>query len=79
MRHVSCIVAVAALAGALGGCASPYGYSQSYYQQPGYGYYQQPSYGYYQQPSYSQSGYAYRSSAWDRNYRGIHPGPERFP
>src|ERR1700682_4726490 len=24
--------------------------------------------------------YSYRSSAWDRNYSGIHPGPERtFP
>lgn len=83
MRHVSYIVAAAALAGALGGCANPYyprsGYSQSYYQQPSYGYYQQPSYGYYQQPgySYSQPSYAYRSSAWDRNYKGIHPGPEQ--
>jgi hypothetical protein len=92
MRHVSYIVAAAVLAGALAGCADPYyprsGYSQSYYQQPSYGYYQQPGYSYsqpsyaYSQPSYaySQPSYAYRSSAWDRNYKGIHPGPEQtFP
>ena len=71
------------------------GYSQSYNYPSGYSYsqpanysYSQPSYAYsqpsyaYSQPSYaySQPSYGYRSSAWDRNYNGIHPGPERtFP
>ena len=65
------------------GCADPYyarsGYSQtspsgySYYP-AGYSYYPPPNYG------YAQPSYAYRSSARDRNYNGIHPGPERtFP
>ena len=49
MRHVSYIVAIATLAGAVAGCADPYyprsGYSQSYYQQPSYSYYS-PGYAY---------------------------------
>jgi hypothetical protein len=82
MRYVSYIVAIATLA-AVAGCADPYyarsGYSQtspsgySYYP-AGYSYYPPPNYG------YAQPSYAYRSSARDRNYNGIHPGPERtFP
>lgn len=77
MGYVSYIVAVATLAGAVAGCADPYyprsGYSQSYYYPSGYSYYPPPSHSY-------PPGYTYRSSAWDRNYKGIHPGPERtFP
>ena len=52
----------------------------SYYPPPSYAY-SQPSYAY-SPPgyAYSQPSYAYRSTAWDRNYNGIHPGPERtFP
>jgi hypothetical protein len=92
MRYVSYIVAIATLAGAVAGCADPYyprsGYSQGYNYPSGYSYYPPPNYSYsqpsyaYSQPSYaySQPSYAYRSSAWDRNYNGIHPGPERtFP
>ena len=82
MRYVSCIVAAAALAGALAGCSNSYypryGYSQSYYQQPSSSY---PG-GY----SYYPSGYDNRSTAYNsrsdyyRNYSGIHPGPEQtFP
>ena len=68
MRYVSFIVAIATLAGAVAGCADPYypryGNSQSYYPSSGYSY---PA-------NYN------RSTAWDRNYNGIHPGPERtFP
>jgi hypothetical protein len=82
MRYFSYIVATATLAVAVAGCSDPYyprnGYSQSYNSPPGYSY--QPSPGYsYSQPgyAYSQPGYAYSSSASDRNYNGIHPGPER--
>ena len=91
MRYVSCIVAAAALAGALAGCSNSYypryGYSQAYYQPSGYSYYQPSGYSYYQ-PSgyYYPSGYAYRSATYDtrsdyyRNYNGIHPRSERtFP
>ena len=92
MRYVSYIVAIATLAGAVAGCADPYyprsGYSQGYNDPSGYSYYPPASYAYsqpsyaYSQPgyAYSQPSYAYRSTAWDRNYNGIHPGPERtFP
>ena len=76
MRYVSYIVAIATLA--VAGCADPYypryGNSQSYYSPSGYSYYPPPNY------SSSPPSYAYRSTAWDRNYNGIHPGPERtFP
>ena len=76
MRATSSIVALAALAGTVAGCAQEtyyprYGYSQAYYQPSGY---------------YYPSGYAYRSTAYDtrsdyyRNYNGIHPPSERtFP
>jgi hypothetical protein len=85
MRYVSYIVAIATLAGAVAGCVDSYyprsGYSQGYNYPSGYSYYPPPSYAY-SQPgyAYSQPSYAYRSTAWDRNYNGIHPGPERtFP
>ena len=49
------------------------GNTKAYYSPSGYSYY--PA-GY----SYYPPSYAYRSTAWDRNYTGIHPGPERtFP
>jgi hypothetical protein len=85
MRSLSSIIALAALAGTVAGCAVEtsysyprYGYSQAYYQPSGYSYY--PS-GY-----YYPSDYAYRSTPYDtrsdyyRNYNGIHPPSERtFP
>jgi hypothetical protein len=70
MRSVVYIVAAAALAGAVAGCADPYypryGYSQGYYYPSSTRYYQQPTY-YYQQPAYAytyptytyQTAYAY--------------------
>jgi hypothetical protein len=86
MRHVSYIVAAAALAVALTGCGGPYypgyGNSQAYYAPSGYSY--APS-GY----SYAPSGYSYvpassssygSRSDYYRNYNGIHAAPERtFP
>ncbi len=57
------------------------GYSQTYYSPSGYSY-SPAGYSYYPPPNYSSSPprCAYRSTAWDRNYNGIHPGPERtFP
>jgi hypothetical protein len=84
MRHLNYVMAIA-FVGALAGCADPYypryGYSQGY-AYPSSSYYPPPTrYSYYPSSSYSSPpGYAYRSSAWDRNYNGIHPGPERtFP
>src|SRR5258707_11062914 len=79
MRATSSIVALAALAGTVAGCAQEtyyprYGYSQAYYQPSGYSYYQPSGYSYYQPSSYSYyqpsgyyypSGYAYRSTAYD--------------
>ena len=84
MRYVTCIVALATLA--VGGCADPYypryGNSQSYYSPSGYSYpatYSYPvSYSY--PANYNYPSNYNRSTAWDRNYNGIHPGPERtFP
>ena len=86
MRHVSYIVAAAALAVALTGCGEPYypgyGNSQAYYAPSGYGY--APS-----DYSYAPSGYSYvpasnssygSRSDYYRNYNGIHAAPERtFP
>lgn len=86
MRHVSYIVAAAALAVALTGCGEPYypgyGNQQAYYGPSGYSY--APS-GY----SYAPSGYSYvpasnssygSRSDYYRNYNGIHAAPERtFP
>ena len=91
MRYLTYIVAIATLAGAVAACADPYypryGNSQSYYSPSGYSY---PANSYpasYRYPvSYSYpANYNYpsnynRSTAWDRDYNGIHPGPERtFP
>ena len=86
MRHVSYIVAAAALAVALSGCGDPYypryGNSQSYYTPSGYNY--APS-----DYSYAPSGYSYTPASnstyssrsdYYRNYNGIHAAPERtFP
>jgi hypothetical protein len=79
MRHVSYIVAAAALAVALTGCGDPYypryGNSQSYYTPAGYNY--APS-DYAYTPA-SNSSYSSRSDYY-RNYNGIHAAPERtFP
>jgi hypothetical protein len=81
MRYVNCIVAAAALAGALAGCADSYypryGYSQGYYQPSGYSY--PASYSQYPSSYYRSTAYDTRSDYY-RNYRGIHPGPEQtFP
>jgi hypothetical protein len=86
MRHVTYIVAAAALAVALTGCGQPYypgyGNSQAYYAPSGYsyapsGYNYAPS-GYSYVPA-SNSGYSSRSDYY-RNYNGIHAAPERtFP
>ena len=86
MRHVTYIVAAAALAVALTGCGDPYypryGYSQSYYAPSGYNY--APSGYSYAPPGYSyvpasSSSYSSRSDYY-RNYNGIHAAPERtFP
>lgn len=89
MRPVLRIVAAVALTASIAACASDPYYARSGYNNghstpaPGYaysapGYYRSPAY--YQTTTYSYSqpqrnGY---SSYWDyqRNYRGIHPGPE---
>jgi hypothetical protein len=93
MRHVTYIVAAAALAVALAGCGDPYypryGNSQSYYTPSGYnyapsGYNYAPSGYSYAPPGYSyvpasSSSYSSRSDYY-RNYNGIHAAPERtFP
>jgi hypothetical protein len=87
MRSVGSIIALAALAGAVGGCAQEryyprYGYSQAtYYPETTTTYYPARTY-YYSYPAYSYN-YPTRfnvySSKWDyyRNYQGIHDGPER--
>jgi hypothetical protein len=86
MRHVSYIVAAAALAVALSGCGDPYypryGNSQSYYTPSGYNYapsdYSYAPSGYSYTPA-SSSSYSSRSDYY-RNYNGIHAAPERtFP
>jgi hypothetical protein len=83
MRYVSYIVAIATLS--VAGCADPYypryGNSQSYYSPSGYSY---PANSYpvsYSYPAnYNYPSNYNRSTACDRNYNGIHPGPERtFP
>jgi hypothetical protein len=88
MRALTCVAAVAVLAGTLAACADPYYYSRY----PSYGYAYQsysspgmtvtyttgPSYAYSYPSGYS---YGYNSAGWDyyRNYHGIHPGPEYYP
>jgi len=94
MRALSCVAAVAVLAGTLAACASPYysgypryGYAYQSYSSPGMTvtYTTGPAYAY-SYPSYSSyPGYTYpstyNSAGWDyyRNYHGIHPGPEYYP
>jgi hypothetical protein len=76
MRHVSYIVAAAALAGALAGCQDPY-YSR-YGNSQGYA----PSYpanysSYPGQSGYYPTRYGYGSTGdYYRNYNGIHSGPQ---
>ena len=86
MRHVTYIVAAAALAVALAGCGEPYypgyGNSQAQYSPSGYGYapsgYNYAPSGYTYVPA-SNSSYSSRSDYY-RNYNGIHAAPERtFP
>jgi hypothetical protein len=86
MRSISSIIALAALAGLVAGCAqeaySPrYGYSQATYYPSSYSY--PTSYypsGYYPSSNSYPTSYGYRSTAYEyRNYNGIHPGPETWP
>lgn len=95
MRQVSLVIAVALLGTAVAGCADPnrprYGYASQTY--PAYTVYRtapaQVAYVYpapvYPAPAYATpyaaSYGAYRSYDYDRNYMGIHPGPElsRYP
>jgi hypothetical protein len=66
MRHVSYIVAIATLAGAVAGCADPYyrrsGYSQGYNYTPGYSNYPSANYRY-SQPSYAYSQPSYPTAS----------------
>jgi hypothetical protein len=85
MRHVTCIVAIGALAAAVAGCADPYaprtGYSQGYNYPSSYSY---PSgYSYPANSSYSAgSGYyptRYADGSggdYNRNYSGPRSGPQ---
>jgi hypothetical protein len=80
MRYVTCIVAIATLAGAVAGCADPYyprsGYSQANYSPSGYSYpanyssYPAGS-GYY--PARYGSG---SNNDYYRNYSGTRSGPQ---
>ncbi len=78
MRQVSLAIAVALVGTAVAGCADPY--------QPRYSYAQTypssytvcrtaPAQVAYVYPA-SYNTYNYRSYDYDRNYMGIHPGPE---
>lgn len=81
MKALFCIVAAAALAGTVAGCADPYyysypqyGYSQAYYYPSSYSY--PSSYTYY--PTYPTTYYPgsyVGSGGYYRNYRGTYPGP----
>lgn len=84
MRPVIGIVAAVALSASVAACASdPYARSTyNYGYAPAYAY---SAPGYYRSPAYQTTTYSYASpqrhgysSYWDyqRNYRGIHPGPE---
>lgn len=82
MRPVIRIVAAAALTASVAACASdPYSARNNY----NYGYSTAPGYAYAAPAYYQTTTYSYSSpqrngyrSYWDyqRNYRGIHPGPE---
>ena len=77
MRSAISIIALAALAGTVAGCAVET--SSSY---PRYGYSQATYYpaGYYPSAYSYPTSYGYRSSAYEyRHYNGIHPGPETYP
>ena len=70
MGSISSIIALAALAGLVAGCAQEayyprYGYSQATYYPSSYSY---------------PTSYGYRSTAYEyRHYNGIHQGPETWP
>jgi hypothetical protein len=70
MRSNSSIIALATLAGLVAGCAQETSY-------PRYGY---PQAAYYPSSYSYPTSYGYRSTAYEnRNYNGIHPGPETWP
>ncbi|WP_395712471.1 hypothetical protein [Reyranella sp.] len=83
MRQVSLVMAVALLGMVVAGCADPYRprYAYAYQTYPSsYVVYQTaPAQVAYVYPTASYS--TYRSYDYDRNYMGIHPGPElsRYP
>ena len=84
MRSVHSIVAIAALAGAVAGCAqqtyprSTYGsgYPQAAYYPSGT-YYSAPAPAYYPPPNYTRSNVYASQADYYRNSQGIHDGPER--
>ena len=83
MRQVSMVIAVAVLGAAVAGCAAPYQprYGYAYQGYPAYTvYHTAPAQVAYVYPTgyaaYPASYTTYRSYDYDRNYMGIHPGPE---
>ena len=75
MRYVTCTVAIAALAGAVAGCADRsypgYGYRQPY-SSSGYNYYPAPGDSYSTNYGYSSNRYGY----YNRNYGGTRTDPQ---
>ena len=72
MRHVTCVVAIATLAGAVGGCADQY-YPGSGYSQNAYSPYSYPanSSAYPAASGYYPNRYGYESTGdYNRNYSG---------
>jgi hypothetical protein len=84
MRQVSVVIAVTLLGAAVAGCVTPYQprYGYAYQTYPAYTVYQtapvQVAYVTYPATytTYPASYSTYRSYDYDRNYMGIHPGPE---
>jgi len=79
MRYVTCTVAIAALAGAVAGCADSsypgYGYRQPY-SSSGYNY-PAPSYNYPANYGYSPNRYGYGSPGdYNRYYSGTRSNPQ---
>jgi hypothetical protein len=78
MRQVSLVIAVALLGTAVAGCAAPYqpryGYAYQNYPSSYVVYQTAPAQVAYVYPTATYS--TYRSYDYDRNYMGIHPGPE---
>ena len=75
MRYVTCTVVIAALAGAVAGCAdSSYGYRQPY-SSSGYNY--RPGYNYPANYGYYPNRYGYGLSGdYNRNYGGARSDPQ---